>query len=107
MSKELSLVLEDDVAFQTGPDLAQLMIDGAPIELGLDDLGKMSEWLAVAWENLAGEQYKPVVISEGGYVTDRGIEVVAVVRPGEHVIPKAHLSMPGLDRLEKLERDCE
>lgn len=107
MSKELSLVLEDGVAFQTESDVARLFIDGDAIPLDLDDLGKMGEWLAVAWENLAGEQYKPVIISEGGYVTDRGIEVVAVVRPGEHITPKAHLSMPGLDRLEKLERDCE
>lgn len=102
------LQVSDEIIFHTEGLDATILVDGEEyVKLGRDDLGAISEWLAAAWENVAGEEYKPVVISEGGYVTDRGVEVVAVVRPGEHVIPKAYLSMPGLDSLENLERDCE
>lgn len=87
--------------------------DGSWHELDADGLGRIAEWLAVAWENVAGEEYRPVVISERGYVAREG-----VIHAGEHVIPKRAMVMPGLDRLEdmiddgngaysRLERDCE
>lgn len=41
----------------------------------LDSLGVLAEWLAVAWENVAGEEYKPVVITERGYVADAGLGI--------------------------------
>jgi hypothetical protein len=59
-------------------------------ELTLDDLGHMAEWLAVAWQNVAGEDYKPVVITERGYVADEGVLF--------------DTPEPEIDRLE---RDCE
>ena len=110
MSKELSLVFDEGIALQTGPDLAQLFIDGDVVPLDLDCLGKMSEWLAVAWENLAGEEYKPVAITAKGYVLDEGILVSTTPEVG------APGSVPlyfgeGSDRVligsAKLERDCE
>lgn len=95
MSKELSLVLEDGIAFQTGPDMAQLYIDGDVVPLDQGTLGKLGEWLAMAWENVAGEEYKPVVISERGYVADEGIPVIV----------KRAAPLPMFT--DKLERDCE
>ena len=74
MAKELSLVIEDEeIALQTAEGMAQLWVFGNVSRLNLDTLGKMAEWLAVAWENVAGEEYKPVVISERGYVADAGV----------------------------------
>lgn len=98
MSKELSLVLVDEeIALQTGPDLAQLFIDGDVVPLDLDDLGKMAEWLAVAWENVAGEEYKPVIITERGYVAQDSIDMSS--DPGPGIEPYG--------REQALERDCE
>lgn len=103
MSKELSLVFEDGIALQTGPDLAQLFIDGDVVSLGLDDLGKMSEWLAVAWENLTGAPYEHQEV--GVPVDDHEFaEMVA------HTIEMSSDPGPGTEpygRKQVLERDCE
>lgn len=75
MSKELSLVLVDEeLALQTGQGFARLAhSDGSNYQIDLDDLGNIAEWLAVAWANLAGEDYRPVIITEKGYVADEGL----------------------------------
>lgn len=65
----------------------------------LDDIGNISEWLAFAWESLAGEQYRPVTISSGGYVYDDGNGMISQVNAGEYLVPKRFLGFP--------ERDCE
>lgn len=79
--------------------------DGSWHELDADGLGRIAEWLAVAWENVAGEEYRPVVISERGYVADDG-----VVHAGEWVIPKygirEDVTREFIENV-KLERDCE
>lgn len=88
-----------------GRDLCFVVVDGKAVivthagdnVMTLDDLGGIAEWLAVAWENVAGEEYKPVSISERGYVTDLGIELG---------IASADLS-DFADTVERLERDCE
>lgn len=84
MSKELSLDLDEGIVLYTVPNVSEMYIDGDVVPLGRDTLGKISEWLAVAWENIVGEEYKPVVITERGYVAQDG-----VVRAGEVVIPKS------------------
>lgn len=73
MSKELSLVFGDGLALQTGPGMARLHTENRRVQIDLHALGQMAEWLAVAWENVAGEEYKPVVITERGYVADAGV----------------------------------
>lgn len=84
-------------------------------EFTLDDLGAISEWLAVAWENVAGEPYEHREYDKTAWPQ---------VKPGEWVIPKDHISDPefnkGMDFLEdfakiasklprtvRVERDCE
>lgn len=66
-------------------------------ELTLDDLGHMSEWIATAWQNVAGEEYKPVAISERGYVVQEGAITFASEADKLNYIK----SQP------RLERDCE
>lgn len=71
--------------------------DGSSNHFDLDTLGLMAEWIATAWENIAGEQYKPVVISERGYVADLGVQSGV-----------SNADIPGfVDSVERLERDCE
>lgn len=101
----------------TGPTCTGIhFAEGDENHFDREMLGHIAEWLAVAWENVAGEEYKPVVISERGYVSDKG-----VVHAGGHAIPKAEISDEafnlGMDALEAfakiaykkdtLERDCE
>ncbi|QDK03269.1 hypothetical protein SEA_ROMAN_27 [Microbacterium phage Roman] len=75
---------------------AGLVIGSDVVDLGLNDLGKMSEWIATAWQNVAGEEYKPVIITERGYIADEGS------------IPKEHNADPVFNaHLDRLERDCE
>lgn len=79
-------------------------IDGLPVvvtagadevdHIGLDDVGALAEFAAEAWLALADEEYKPVVISEAGYVADSGV----------FVKESAHL--PFATAFES-ERDCE
>lgn len=100
MSEYESKIEFGGVALNTAPGLAQIVGHKDFKTLTPEDIGNIAEWLAVAWENLAGEQYRPVVISERGYVADEGV------------------AMPALDFLEKrlasieydgngVERDCE
>lgn len=88
MSKELSLALDEGIALYTSPNVSEMYIDGDAVSLDRDTLGKIAEWLAVAWENVAGEQYQPVIISERGYVKQAGVVTFATA-------------------IEDLERDCE
>lgn len=88
-----------------GHDLCFTLHGGVPVittreydnHLSLEDLGAISEWLAGAWEVLAGEEYRPVIISERGYVADAGEIVGAMYDPTDSVY----------DDGNGLERDCE
>lgn len=122
MSKENRLPIAPWVQLRTAGNRAWVIDSHGAHDLNLAKLGQIAEWLAEAWENLAGEKYAPVIITEGGYVTtDKGIEVAGVVRGGEYVIPKlgAPLSFataldqsepewePGEIIIGDVERDCE
>lgn len=72
MSKENRLPIAPWVQLRTEGDRAWVIDSHGAHELTLDKLGQIAEWLAEAWENLAGEQYKPVIITERGYVMDEG-----------------------------------
>lgn len=92
MSKK-TLQVSDEIIFHTDSLEATILVDGEEyVTLGRDDLGAISEWLAAAWENVAGEEYKPVVITERGYVVDMGDAVEIATR---------------LTRAVNVERDCE
>lgn len=67
--------------------------DGSRNDFDLDMLGDLTEWIAAAWENVDGSPYEHREYDKG---------LVAVVKAGEHVIPKRHL-----DPNVSLERDCE
>lgn len=85
------------IALHTEPGRAYAYRGDDSAEFSLDDLGELAEWLAVAWENVAGEEYKPVVISRRGYVADLGMQLGV---SGDDI--------PGfVDSVERLERDCE
>lgn len=66
-------------------------------DLTLDDLGEIAEWLYVAWENVSGEKYRPILISDKGYVADAG-EIAVVPADRTDFI---------YDDGNGLERDCE
>lgn len=106
------LDIGEDLCFVTSAGEAFIVTNQSDNELTVDELGKIAEWLAVAWENLCGDEYKPVVITENGYVAQEG-----VVHAGEYVIPKSAIGN-SLDSIkkraaalplfaDKLERDCE
>lgn len=83
----MTIDLGGDNYLTTGPVCTGIHFgDGSESHFDLDMLGEISEWLAVAWDNLAGEEYKPVILSERGYV--------------------AQESELAFDRVN-LERDCE
>ena len=98
MKNESHVVLTPWTALSTNADRSRIMVAGGDSrDLTLEDLGNISERLAVAWENVAGEQYKPVIISERGYVADLGVQ------SGD-----SNADIPGfVDSVERLERDCE
>lgn len=108
---EKTLQVSDEIIFHTEGLDATILVDGEEyVTLGRDDLGAIAEWLAVAWENVAGEEYKPVAITAKGYVLDEGVLVSTTPEVG------APGSVPlyfgeGADRVligsAKLERDCE
>lgn len=52
----------------------------------LERIGYIAEWAARAWENLSGEQYKPVYISERGYAADAGRITVSEPWPPPPVV---------------------
>lgn len=79
--------------------------DGSQNHFDADMLGDISEWLAAAWENVAGEEYKPVVISENGYVADPG--VVTFSKDSVVAIKDAVSIAVELPRTVRVERDCE
>lgn len=98
------------IALYTEPGKAIAYRGDDSAEFDLDSLGELAEWLAVAWQNVAGEEYKPVAITAKGYVLDEGILVSTTPEVG------APGSVPlyfgeGPDRVlvgsAKLERDCE
>ena len=74
--------------------------DGTANHFDIDMLGGIAEWLAVAWENVAGEEYKPVIIAERGYVADEGM-----IGNSESAIKKRAARLELFQ--DKLERDCE
>lgn len=48
---------------QDGPtSLAAIQANGSLHNLTLEDIGNISEFLATAWLNLSGEEYKPVYV---------------------------------------------
>lgn len=52
----------DGHKFITGDGFAQIGTEGGFTDLTLEDLGSISEFLATAWLNIAGEEYKPVEV---------------------------------------------
>ena len=88
-----------------GHDLCFVVEAGVPVittqaydnEPTLEDLSGIAKWLAEAWIALAGEEYKPVIISERGYVADASEVVEAMYDPTDSVY----------DDGNGLERDCE
>lgn len=88
MSEKKHLALSPYTALVTDENGTRFMTTEGRWDLSLDKLGDIAEWLAVAWENLAGEQYQPVIISERGYVKQAGVVTFATA-------------------IEDLERDCE
>lgn len=46
--------------------------DEAPTSLTLEDVSALAEFAAEAWIALAEEGYRPVLITEKGYVVDEG-----------------------------------
>lgn len=127
---ENTLQVSDEIIFHTEGLDATILVDGEEyVTLGRDDLGAIAEWLAVAWENVAGESYEHQEYDKTAWPQ---------VKAGEWVIPKAYVNdegmvgnardaiekraaaMPGLDMLEdfaniasriprevRVERDCE
>lgn len=95
MSNEKHLALTPWSALLTDEGFARVIGAGEKRDFTLDDLGEIAEWLAVAWYNVAGEEYRPVVISERGYVADEGASIWPPAEPGEWDSP------------ERPERDCE
>ncbi|QIG58572.1 hypothetical protein SEA_DEJAVU_28 [Microbacterium Phage DejaVu] len=92
------LQVSEEIIFHTEGLNATILVDGEEyVSLGRDDLGAISEWLAVAWENVSGEEYKPVIITERGYVVDHGSV------PIEDAVEIA----TRLPRTVRVERDCE
>lgn len=69
----------------------------------LDMLGDIAEWAAKAWQNVAGEEYQPVVVSPGGYVADAG----EIVKRAAHLPLFADAEDSFYDDGNGLERDCE
>lgn len=93
---EKTLRVSDEIMFVTEGLDANIYVDGEQyVTLGRDDLGAIAEWLAVAWENVAGEPYEPVVLAEGGYV-----------KQGYRDIPYDRMGLVQDDG-NGLERDCE
>lgn len=98
MSNERSLVFTEGVALQTAPGVARILaLNTANEDLSLEDLGLISEWLSIAWKNLAGEEHRPVVISERGYVSQDSIRMSSDPGPGDQSYGREYI----------LERDCE
>lgn len=59
MTEKTLKVSEEIMLYTDGLD-ATIFVDGEEyVTLGRDDLGAISEWLAVAWENVVGEPYDP------------------------------------------------
>mgnify|MGYP003450452731 CR=1 FL=1 len=97
MKNESHVVLTPWTALSTNADRSRIMVAGGDSrDLTLEDLGNISERLAVAWENIAGEQYKPVIISERGYVAQGSIAIEDAAEIASRI-----------DRTVRLERDCE
>lgn len=73
MSKAMTIDLGGGNYLTTGNACTGIHFeDGSENHFDLDMLGAVSEWLAVAWERVAGEEYRPVIITERGYVADAG-----------------------------------
>ena len=96
MSNEKHHTLSLWAALVTDSDGTRYIGKDESRELTLDDLGHMAEWIATAWENIAGEQYKPVIISERGYVAQGSIAIEDAAEIASRI-----------DRTVRLERDCE
>lgn len=77
MSESKTLSVGYDLAFSTAKGEAQIITHDYDNALSLEDLGNIAEWLAVAWENVAGEPYNPEYIGE--LVTDRGFAEILMV----------------------------
>lgn len=85
-----------DLAFSTSSGEAQIITHDYDNALTLGDLGNIAEWLAVAWENLSGEEYKPVYISERGYAADAGgVTVSEPFPPPPAIDDKVHIKVGG------------
>lgn len=65
--------------------------------LTLEELGYISEFVAEAWLALTDDDYKPVPITERGYVADAGSVTFATALEQEEFISD----------VAQMERDCE
>lgn len=102
-----TLQVSDEIAFHTSGLEAVILVDGEEyVTLGRDDLGAISEWLAEAWVNVAGEPYTHTEYDQG---------LVAIVKEGAPLADPSFLHLmsdPGphgesYGRDHTLERDCE
>lgn len=91
------LCIGHDLCFAVEAGVPVIATQACDNELTLEDLSGIAKWLAEAWIALAGEEYKPVIISERGYVADAGEIVEAMYDPTDSVY----------DDGNGLERDCE
>lgn len=112
--KEKTLIPFGIVALHTEPGVATIYRGDESGDLNLDDLGAIAEWLAVAWENVAGEKYQPVVVSERGYVAQESRIAFkqsgdgdGVILPGQRYPAVKYGVAEEFVENVKLERDCE
>lgn len=93
-------------AFQVIDGEALAYSEGFVESLAVEDVLKLAEFAAAAYHELEGEEYEHAEYDKG---------LVAVVKAGEHVIPKRSAVLPLFyDKMESvhddgsgLERDCE
>lgn len=111
MSNEKHLALTPWSSLLTKEGFTRVIGPGDSRDLTLDDLGEIAEWLYVAWENVSGEKYRPILISDKGYVADAGEIVVEPVVDDGNGLELSSASLNYLaDALSErltLERDCE
>lgn len=81
------------VNFMVVDEIALVVHGDSEERLDVDDVLKLAEFAAAAYEALAGGEYVHTEYHNG---------LSGVVKKGEHVIPKRYL-----DQSVALERDCE
>lgn len=83
--------------------------DGSSFTFDLEGLGLVSEWLAVAWENVAGEAYQPIQVSPNGYVSDPGQVIMVTLDTANEIAESVaeRIASHRIGTYSIAERDCE